>query len=84
MNAAAAANRAKQKAFRDKRLAAGACTRCGKPRTELPGHTSDEYNPEVLDTGKPRRKASEILYGSLTLEEIRRATSALPLKPPGK
>jgi hypothetical protein len=127
---AAAANRAKQKAFRDKRLAAGACTRCGKPRTELPGHTSDscakcaerrreqarnrertkrgipidapvkvskggakpspktkrsdEYNAKLLDAGKPRRKASEILYGSLTLEDIRRATSALPLKPPGK
>lgn len=122
---------ARRKALRDKRLAAGACTRCGKARTAEPGHTSeacapcaervrtrrrtryrakrgtpidapvkyatnggrgpspdiprtDEYDPDAVPVARPRRKASEIFHGSLTLDEIRRATSALPLKPPGK
>lgn len=53
-----------------------------KPRPEIP--RSDEYRPELLDGVGPRRKATEIFYGSLTLDDIHRATSALPLKPPGK
>lgn len=117
------------KVRRDKRLAAGLCTLCPRPRTHSPGYKSDvcagcaerrrdaqrkrtrakrgvpidapvkphsggrkpdpsiersdEYKPQLY-TPQKKRKASEILYGSLTLEDIRRATSALPLKPPGK
>jgi hypothetical protein len=52
-----------------------------KPDPSIP--RSNEYKPELY-TPRAKRKASEIFYGSLTLKDIRRATSALPLKPPGK
>lgn len=50
---------------------------------------SDEYNPDAYAPLKPgpkkgSRSKSKSKYGKLSLEDIRRATSTLPLKPPGK
>lgn len=42
---------------------------------------SDVFLPDLAPGVRPKRKQ---MYGSLTLEEIRRETSKLPLKPPGK
>jgi hypothetical protein len=70
------------------------------PRANLMStlNRSDEYKPETykpLRPGnrKPRQTEPHAApkapkkhgrYGTLTLEDIRRATSVLPLKPPGK